>query len=479
LGGKKLRILIDSALNSRQLEEFSGQLDTFIDSIQESLSGAPTGQDDEGEGNGADQQPAAMATSSSQAPLNSRSARKAERERELEQARLLREQILKQEQTIAKLENQPYWFNYFAAFCGSTVSTLVMHPIDTIKTRLQVGIETGEEEEEETNERTCSGSGGGGPEGAPLSGSGTGYGNATGVLGLAASTATATATTTTTTTATTTASTASAGATAAAATTASLMATPSPPQPRTPRWLAPGTLDNLYEGLTGNLFKEVPPSAVYLGVYETVKYALSPMVPQSYLLWVYLVAGSAGEVVGSIIRAPAEAVKSLVQSRAKDNTMEAVEAILGTTEGRANVVRAWSASVIRDVPFGGIQLAVFETVKAAILNEPSITIDSSTLLSEAIIGAFAGGIGAFVTAPADVVTTRIITQETGGEDGQEGEPRALGVLEMARKIYEEEGAGAFFIGWEARVGYWAPAIGIFLSCYCSVRQLGITYDLFS
>eukprot|EP00536_Pseudo-nitzschia_multiseries_P014668 jgi/Psemu1/262322/estExt_Genewise1Plus.C_7500012 len=251
--------------------------------------------------------------------------------------------------------------------------------------------------------------------------------------------------------------------------------------------LAPGTLDNLYEGLAGNLFKEVPPSAVYLGVYETVKYALSPMVPQAYLLWVYLVAGSAGEVVGSVIRAPAEAVKSLVQSRAKDNTLEAVNSVLGTPEGRANVARAWSASIGRDVPFGGIQLAVFETVKAAILNDPRIEIDPS-LLSEAFIGAFAGAVGALVTAPADVVTTRIITQETttttttaegeSSDSGAAAGQRPLGVLEMGRKIYEEEGPGAFFIGWEARVGYWAPAIGIFLSCYCTVRQAGITYDLF-
>jgi len=34
-----------------------------------------------------------------------------------------------------------------------------------------------------------------------------------------------------------------------------------------------------------------------------------------------------------------------------------------------------------------------------ILNNPNIDFDSSTLLSEAIIGAFAGGFGAFLTNP--------------------------------------------------------------------------------
>jgi len=248
-----------------------------------------------------------------------------------------------------------------------------------------------------------------------------------------------------------------------------------------------GLYDDLYEGLTGNLWKEVPPSAVYLGVYETVKYALAPKVAPIYLLFVYLIAGAAGETVGSVIRAPAEAVKSLVQSKAKNNAWEACQSVLGTPEGRANVVRAWSSSITRDVPFGAIQLAVFEVIKAYILNNPDIEFDSSTLLSEAIIGAFAGGLGSFLTNPTDVITTRIITQDvtttpTYDDDGvmiDDGENNApLDVFEMGRKIYKEEGFDAFFTGWTARVGYWAPAISIFLTCYCSVRQAGITYDLF-
>jgi len=131
---------------------------------------------------------------------------------------------------------------------------------------------------------------------------------------------------------------------------------------------------------------------------------------------------------------------------------------------------------------GSIQLAVFEWIKAYILNNPNIDFDSSTLTAEAIIGAFAGGFGSFLTNPADVITTRIITQSTattnstGSSDEEEQKP--LGVVGMGLKIYKEEGIGAFFTGWQARVGYWAPAISIFLTCYCSVRQAGIKYDLF-
>lgn len=65
-------------------------------------------------------------------------------------------------------------------------------------------------------------------------------------------------------------------------------------------------LSQLYTGLSANLLKEVPPSAVYLGVYELIKLTLSssPTFLADSPLLVYLIAGAAGEGIGSIIRAP-------------------------------------------------------------------------------------------------------------------------------------------------------------------------------
>lgn len=428
LDGKKLRILIDSALNEQRLEEFTGQLDDLIANLRDSVTSLTLGDENEGEAPKYDAE-----NNYIQSQRDMERAKNIEREKELVKAQNLRLQVERQEKNLRKLQNQPYWFNYFAAFVGATVSTVIMHPLDTIKTRLQVGMED-EEGIKPDNDRPWQSQT---PQGGLKQ---------PGKLGGVAFVDMTASTTTT------------------AKETSSLAS-------------KIGSIGDLYEGITGNLFKEVPPSAVYLGVYETVKYALSPKVAPAYLLWVYLVAGAAGETVGSVIRAPAEAVKSLVQSKAKDNALEAAKSVLGTPGGRLNVIRAWTASIGRDVPFGAIQLAIFETIKAFILNNPNIEIDSSTLFSEAIIGAFAGGVGAFVTNPTDVITTRIITQDTTGGEDEQGEA-PLGVIDMGKKIYREEGAGAFFTGWAARVGYWAPAISIFLTCYCSVRRAGISYDLF-
>ena len=54
----------------------------------------------------------------------------------------------------------------------------------------------------------------------------------------------------------------------------------------------------------------------------------------------------------------------------------------------------------------------------------------------------------------------------------------MGFIDMARSIVAKDGPGGLMTGWQARVGYWAPAIGIFLSCYCFIRQLAVTQEFF-
>ena len=65
---------------------------------------------------------------------------------------------------------------------------------------------------------------------------------------------------------------------------------------------------------------------------------------------------------------------------------------------------------------------------------------------------------AFVTNPADVITTRIITQEVGSSSSSSSSSdmsdtvtnKPLGVIEMGQLIYDEGGPSAFLKGWQAR-----------------------------
>ena len=63
-----------------------------------------------------------------------------------------------------------------------------------------------------------------------------------------------------------------------------------------------------------------------------------------------------------------------------------------------------------------------------------------------------------LTTPADVITTRIMTQQEADDEGAE----MAGPIEVGRDIWQQEGLAGFFKGTVSRGLYWAPAIGIFL-----------------
>ena len=171
---------------------------------------------------------------------------------------------------LDKLSHQPKWISYAAGACGSCVSTLVMHPLDTLKTRIMSGNEGGEDD-----------------EGGDISKGFT-------------------------------------------------------------------MLPELYRGVWANVLKEAPASALYLGVYELVRESLSTTnFGAQYPLLTYLLAGAVGELCGSIIRAPAEAVKVIMQTSEDLSIQNAVSTVM-KPRGVDNTVRAWQSSIWRYVYISNI-----------------------------------------------------------------------------------------------------------------------------
>ena len=162
------------------------------------------------------------------------------------------------QKVLRKLGKQPAWVSYVAAAAGSCISTLVMHPLDTLKTRLMSSGGGGIIEGDEDDENSGGGIGSTDEDnGAPLP-----------------------------------------------------------------------DVAGLYEGVLPNLFKEAPASAFYLGIYEVARVSLSQYSYfQDHPIVSYLLAGACGELFGSIIRAPAEAVKTRVQTGS--GLGEAVSCVVG------------------------------------------------------------------------------------------------------------------------------------------------------
>ena len=73
-------------------------------------------------------------------------------------------------------------------------------------------------------------------------------------------------------------------------------------------------------------------------------------------------------------------------------------------------------------------------------------------------------------AEAQIVSHRYMLRAGMIKQQAAGEAEKLGAVGMAKLVYEEGGAAAFFRGSGERVLYWAPAIGIFLTAYCRIRH---------
>ena len=226
----------------------------------------------------------------------------------------------------------------------------------------------------------------------------------------------------------------------------------------------------LYQGLFWNLSKEGVPLALYLGLYENAKDLLLQVdVMKPHPILVYLVAGGFGEFFASILRIPAEAVKNGTQVGM--TVSEALESSVFSSTGRANIFKCWKTCLFRDIPFGGIQLAVFEYLKLLLVVAGIQSLDPDAPITEALFGAAGGMAGAFFTTPVDVVVTRMLNERRSNvaaglpEDAMDTSP-----IDTARAVYADSGIPGFFVGAKERVLYWGPAISIFLTVYCRIRQ---------
>ena len=270
---KRLKMLIGSSIDGNRLQEFNQQLDQIIQALNDRQAMTTTtteNTDETAKRNNGDENDAGTNTDSPSSSSSSSTninnffsfGSSDDSKDELAKAITIQQQILERERLLERLGAQPYWFNYLAAFIGSLASTMVVHPIDTIKTRLMlrgaseaaVATRSSKTEDElstdhhvnnERKRRNDKGEDNHDDESNSAEG-------------------------------------------AEATTEESNRTSPVVFQSKK-------DLLGLYDGLTGNLLKEAPPSALYLGVYETVKVSLLRQFSDPrYLLFVYLLSGAAG-----------------------------------------------------------------------------------------------------------------------------------------------------------------------------------------
>lgn len=200
----------------------------------------------------------------------------------------------------------------------------------------------------------------------------------------------------------------------------------------------------LYKGLGGSLCREMSYSGFRFGAYEAVKEMLGAKDPKNTPLVTKLAAGSLSGGIGSAIANPCDLVKIRMQSD-----------IAGTRY--SNVFAAFRDIAVNE-GFKGLYVGVAQTVQRAMVlgacqapayDHTKHTLKNAGLMQEGMplhfVSSFCAGIIAVtVTAPIDLIKTRVMSGKSASEGGK---PLYTGTLDCLSKTVAAEGVLGLWAGW--------------------------------
>lgn len=212
----------------------------------------------------------------------------------------------------------------------------------------------------------------------------------------------------------------------------------------------------LWSGFGVTVFGSSPSIALYFGCYSTSKKHLEKVLPEKFKLVAVCVAAAFGNTVASVLRVPYEVVKQRLQVGIHKSTSEAVMYIL-KEEGIGGLLGSGrlASQMLRDVPYAVATLLTYEILQAFLSKRLE-----RKKVKDMVCGSLAGGIGAFMTTPLDLIKTRMMI---GGKYET--------ILSAINTITKEEGISAFMIGMAPRLMHKIPANGLFFLFYESFKSM--------
>lgn len=225
----------------------------------------------------------------------------------------------------------------------------------------------------------------------------------------------------------------------------------------------------LYGGFGPVCAFTVPAHGLYFIGYELAKARLQPGTPlEEKSPWVHFTAGIIAEVAGAVLWTPQDVIKQRLQMlppHLRPSAWSAVAAVV-RQDGVTGMWRGFGAGVATYAPFMGIYFTTYEYCKVLAKRASGIQSDADLGLGVYLVsGAIGGGVGAAATCPLDVMKTRIQVQSKNADGAYQG------IGQVFRSIVKEEGYGAFWSGLSARVLWIAPACAITIAAYEKFKKL--------
>ncbi|XP_071556862.1 mitochondrial S-adenosylmethionine carrier protein isoform X2 [Temnothorax nylanderi] len=203
-------------------------------------------------------------------------------------------------------------------------------------------------------------------------------------------------------------------------------------------------------------FRQLYKAAIFFITYEGIKQYSQPCIPDQYHSIIHMIAASSAEATACSVRVPVEVIKQRRQALLPDTHRLRLRTLY----------RGYGSTVLRDLPFGVIQMPLWEYFK---LYWTRRTQRECTPLAGAACGSASVAISAAVTTPLDVAKTRIMLSSTSAEKEE------VKISTMLKEVYRDHGVKGLFAGFLPRVTGFTVGGFIFFGVYEQAREFCIAY----
>lgn len=217
-----------------------------------------------------------------------------------------------------------------------------------------------------------------------------------------------------------------------------------------------GGFRQLYKGVGPVMLGAAPSAAIFFITYEGIKQYSQPYISDQYHSIIHMAAASSSEITACSVRVPVEVIKQRKQALLSD-----VHRLRLRT-----LYRGYGSTVLRDLPFGIIQMPLWEYFKLYWTRKVQ---RRCSPLEGAACGSASVAISAAITTPLDVAKTRIMLSSTSAEKEE------TKIWTMLKEVYRDHGVKGLFAGFFPRVTGFTIGGFIFFGVYEQSKEFCISY----